>query len=83
MGTMVFDDKAVKNIHLDLWHIQKMGNEFSCYALRRLNYYKRQKELAFIGPKMVMQRLWRSQKDDADRHFERAHERCNTATRPT
>jgi len=58
-----------------------MSNEFRCYALRRIDYYKRQKEKSILSPRFMMNRLINAQKAEAREHFESTVSRCSPARR--
>ncbi|MEZ5889052.1 MAG: hypothetical protein R3D52_01615 [Xanthobacteraceae bacterium] len=72
-----FYDEVRKRLN----HIDYMGNELRCYALRRVDYYNSLKERSIISPWSVWNWLWNEQKNDATRHFEHAAEYCDPEKR--
>jgi hypothetical protein len=49
---LVTSDSSANLQEVDLGAIQTMGNEFRCHALRRIDYYNRQKERSILSPFM-------------------------------
>jgi hypothetical protein len=81
-GRVGFKDDAVDQINRELAQIQELNSEFACYARSRIGYYKHQKSVAIIGPRMFKQWLSGSQKKEAEDRFARARDRCFTENRP-
>jgi hypothetical protein len=59
-----------------------MANEFRCYALRRIDYFNRQKELSIISVKLLWRWANHAKKEDAFQHFEETASRCSPERRP-
>jgi hypothetical protein len=78
-----FDQSFVDEVGKALGHVYTMGNEFRCYALRRVEYYRQQKEHAIFGPRMLLHRLRMTQSDEATRHFRQTERECRADNRPT
>lgn len=77
------DDELYKKLHASLDAIHTMASEFRCYALHRVDYYKRQKEQSIFSPMRAWKWLTNAQKQDALDHFEETAKRCNPQNRPT
>jgi hypothetical protein len=75
-----YDEGSVKKIRDSLGDLHTMANEFRCYALRRIDFYKRQKEKSIVNLRRVIERLVNIQKMDekseATAHFSVTAERC-------
>lgn len=74
-----FDRRAEAAAHLG--DIRTMANEFRCYALRRIDYYNRQKERSIISIPFLWRWITKAHKKDANEHFETTAERCRPEKR--
>jgi hypothetical protein len=80
---LVWDDALSGQLKQKLGDIKTMANEFRCYALRRIDYYNRQKERSILSPVSLWKWLANSQKQEALVHFNETAEQCNRENRPT
>jgi hypothetical protein len=74
-----FDDVAASTLTKSLGDVHTMANEFRCYALRRIDFYKRQREKSILSPRLVLDRLVNTRKSDAEEHFTTTAARCSSA----
>lgn len=82
-GHGTFDQQTAKRARDELWYIHMMANEFRCFALNRIEYYRKQKELSIVGTTLLRNLTFlSSQRDDAERHFAETHFRCRPGSRP-
>ncbi len=72
-----FDEAANKQLDQDLRRIYAWGNQFRCYAQRRVDYYRRQQKWAILSHETLWRRLFRTQQYDAERHFDVTVTRCD------
>jgi hypothetical protein len=77
-----FDSKIEDATRKRLGGVYTMANEFRCYALRRIDYFNRQKELSIISVKLLWRWANHAKKEDAFQHFEETASRCSPERRP-
>jgi hypothetical protein len=78
-GNLKFDDAAAIKLSSSLGDLHTMANEFRCHALRRIDFYKRQREKSILSPRLVLDRLINTRKRDAEEHFTTTAQRCAAA----
>ena len=74
--TTRFDPEIEKALKDYLGHVKTMGNEFRCYALRRIDYYNRQKRQSILSPYLIWGRLTHAARTAANEHFDQTAIRC-------
>jgi hypothetical protein len=72
-----FDDANAGKITKSLGDLRTMANEFRCYALRRIDFYKRQREKSILSPRLLLDRMVKTKQSDALEHFTTTATRCS------
>jgi hypothetical protein len=71
-----FDPSTELKIKTDLESILSKANAFRCYALRRIEYYRAQKELSILSFSYVLRLMTHVAKTEALKHFDDTAKTC-------
>lgn len=75
------DAQTITAVNDRLADLYTMGNEFRCYAQRRVDFYRRQKERSLISPGLVWRQMFRTERQRVERHFANTETRCSPTER--
>ncbi len=82
-GNDLTRDQDKANFNRRLGILGSMANQFHCYALQRVDYYKRQKRRSILSPRSVWNWLAEHRKNAAVDHFKHTSEWCNPNNQST